>query len=225
MYQNKNFKRMKTKILTYSVLSFFILAFASCNPKKAIEDKINETIAEKVAGTMLGTDVESSNLSNAEKATAKIDVKMDGNPIGFENVKPILNIAGGGDDKAVVAINFVQETEGQQQTIQIGFSGKKDLFKVPMTANFGDSQDDKVAPMFNIMMISDAGMKIQTITKGTLKVVEFSEDKVVLEIDAEGGENNLDTHEGKNLVPVKGTIVCESPMTTYIGIKKEEIFN
>ena len=100
------------------------------------------------------------------------------------------------------------------------------LTRKPVVVNFEDTNsDEKVAPIFTIMTMSDEGMKISVVKKGTLKVVEFSDEKVVLEIDAEGGENNVDTHEGKNLVPVKGTIVCENPMMTYIGVKKGEIFN
>ncbi|WP_291721240.1 hypothetical protein [Bernardetia sp.] len=217
---------MKTQIINFFVLALFMAAFSSCNPKKAIEDKINETIAEEVTGAMLGTDVETSNISNADKATAKIDVTMDGKKLDFKDAKPIFNIANDSKDKVIVAINLVQEKDGQQHTLQLGFNGKKSMLKAPMTANFEDTNsDEKVAPLFNLMTISDAGMKISVVKKGTLKVVEFSDEKVVLEIDAEGGENNVETHEGKNLVPIKGTIVCENPMMTYIGVKKGEIFN
>ena len=217
---------MKTQIINFFVLALFMAAFSSCNPKKAIEDKINETIAEEVAGAMLGTDVESSNLSNADKATAKIDVTMDGKSLGFENTKPIFQIANDSKDKAIVAMNFMKEKDGQQHNLQLGFTGKKNMIKVPMTVNFEDTNsDEKVAPILTIMTMSDEGMKISVVKKGTLKVVEFSDEKVVLEIDAEGGENNAETHEGKNLVPIKGTIVCENPMMTYIGVKKDEIFN
>ncbi|PIY09767.1 MAG: hypothetical protein COZ18_07335 [Flexibacter sp. CG_4_10_14_3_um_filter_32_15] len=216
---------MKTQILSYFILSFCVLSFTSCNPKKALEDKINETIAEKMVGAAMGTDVETSNMSNAENASAKVDITMDGKSLDFENTKPIVNIAAGSDDEVIVAINIVQETDGKQRTLQLGISGKKDLLKIPLTANFEDATEKgKVVPIFNIMTITDNGIKMSTVKKGTFKVVEFSDEKVVFEIDAEGGENNVETHEGKNLVPVKGTIVCKNPVMTFIGVKKEEIF-
>jgi len=216
---------MKTQILSYFILSFCVLSFTSCNPKKALEDKINETIAEKMVGAAMGTDVETSNMSNAENASAKVDITMDGKSLDFENTKPIVNIAAGSDDEVIVAINIVQETDGKQRTLQLGISGKKDLLKIPLTANFEDATEKgKVVPIFNIMTITDNGIKMSTVKKGTFKVVEFSDEKVVFEIVAEGGENNVETHEGKNLVPVKGTIVCKNPVMTFIGVKKEEIF-
>jgi len=162
---------------------------------------------------------------NAENASAKVDITMDGKSLDFENTKPIVNIAAGSDDEVIVAINIVQETDGKQRTLQLGISGKKDLLKIPLTANFEDATEKgKVVPIFNIMTITDNGIKMSTVKKGTFKVVEFSDEKVVFEIDAEGGENNVETHEGKNLVPVKGTIVCKNPVMTFIGVKKEEIF-
>lgn len=216
---------MKIQIINFFVLAFFMATFSSCNPKKYVEDKINETIAEEVTGAMLGTDVETSNLSNADKATAKIDVTMNGKKIGFENAKPVFHIANDSKDKVVVAINFMQEKDGQQHNLQLGFTGKKSMMKAPMTINFEDTNsDEKVAPIFTIMTMDDTGMKMSIVKKGTLKVVEFSDEKVLLEIDAEGGENNVDTHDGKNLVPVKGTIICKNPMMTYMGVKKDEIF-
>ena len=213
---------MKTQFLTYFVLSFFILAFVSCNPKKAIEERI----AKEMAGAMLGTDVETSNLSNAENASVEIDMKMDGKDIGFEESKPVFNIAAGSDDQVIVAINFTQELEGKQHTLQLGVNGKKELLKTPLTANFEDvTGEGKVVPIFNIMTITDNGMEMSTVKKGTFKVVEFSDEKVVIEIDAEGGKNTAETHEGKNLIPIKGTIVCKNPIMTFMGVKKEEIFN
>ncbi|WP_375558714.1 hypothetical protein ACE193_13280 [Bernardetia sp. OM2101] len=217
---------MKTQILNCFFLTFFILTFAACNPKKALEDKINETIAEEIVSAGLGTDVETSNISNTENASAKVDITMDGKSLDFENAKPVFNIAAGSNDEVIVAINLVQETEGKQRTLQLGISGKKELLKQSLTANFENkTSDGKVVPIFNIMTITDNGIKMSTVKKGTFKVVEFSDEKVVLEIDAEGGENNAETHEGKNLVPVKGTIICENPVMTFMGVKKEEVFN
>ncbi len=216
---------MKTQLFPYFVLTFFILVFASCNPKKALEDKINETIAEEVAGAILGTDVETSNISNIEKSTAMIDINIDGQKIDFQKSKPIFNIVSDSKDNIILALTLVGEKNNKQYSLQFGINAQKELLKLPLVANFGDSQKDgKVAPLFNITALKDKKMGIITVVEGTMKVVEFSDEKVVFEIDAKGGKNNVETHEGKNLFPIKGKIVCKNPVMTLIGVKKEEIF-
>ncbi|AFM04054.1 hypothetical protein Fleli_1640 [Bernardetia litoralis DSM 6794] len=212
---------MKTQFVKYFILSFCILSFSSCNPKKAIEEKI----AKEMAGAMLGTDVDMSNIDESKESSVKVDMTMDGKTLDFSNPKSVFNIASGSNDEVIVAINIIQETNGKQRTLQLGVSGKKSLLKLPLTANFEDvTEDGKVAPIFNIMTISDNGMKISVAKKGTFKVIGFSDKKVVFEIDAEGGDNTAETHDGKNLVPIKGTIICENPIMTFIGVKKDEIF-
>lgn len=215
---------MKTTLLSYFILSFSIFAFSSCNPKKALEDKINETIAEKVVGTAMGTDVETSNITNADKATAQIGVTIDGNALNFEEAKPIFNIVKG-DKDITMALTISETKENAQNAIQIGIIGKPETFKLPLTAPItSDDVENQAKAQFNIVYINDKGMEMKVTKSGTLKVVSFSDEEVVFELDAMGGENNVDTHEGKNLVPIKGKIVCKNPVMTFMGLKKDEIF-
>lgn len=207
------------KLIKYSVFAFVLALFTSCG----LKERASEAIAEKAMGAMLGTEVESSNLSKAAEATAEIDLTFAGQPVAFENPTPIINVAGG--DKVTFALNIVQEEEGKQQSLQISVLGKKELFKLPMTATIGSNiPDDQAQGMVNMAAFTNDGMQMNIATKGTLTIKSYSEDQVVIEIDAEGGENNVETHEGKNLKPIKGKVICKSPVATYLGIKKEELF-
>ncbi len=215
---------MKTQFLSCFILSFFVLTFTSCNPKKALEDKINETIAEEIAGAVMGTNVETSNITNADKATAQIGVTVDGNSLNFEKAQPIFNIVKGNDGITMV-FTLTETKENAQNSIQIGIIGKPELFKSPLTAQITtEDKENELKASFNIMYLNEDGFKMVVTKSGTLKVVSFSDDEVILEIDAMGGENNVETVEGKNLKPIKGKIVCKSPLMTFIGLKKEEIF-
>lgn len=217
---------MKTNLLSCFILAFFILSFSSCNPKKAIEDKINETIAEEIVGAAMGTDIETSNLTNADKATAQIDLQVGTTTLTYKNAKPIFTIAKGNNEEVTASLSLVEEGENAQRTIQIGLLGKKELFKTPLVANITTKDEEgQVKAIFSIIDMNESGMNLIMTKSGTLKVVSFSENEVVFEIDAEGGENNAETHEGKNLKSIKGKIICKNPMATYMGLKKEEIFN
>jgi hypothetical protein len=232
---NLNNNLMKTQILNCFVLSFFILTFVSCNAKKAAEDKINETIAEEVVGTMLGTDVETSNISDAEKATGQLDLTIDGKSISEKLNQPVFQIASGGGESEDVIIASMLSTQTQDNkgnAIQFGISGNKNLLKESMVINFEDvGKEGKVAPTLQIVNTGEPtdsnplGMQITVVKTGTLKVVSFSDEEVKFEIDAMGGDNTAETHNGKNLVPIKGTIVCKNPIMTFMGVKKSEIFN
>jgi len=212
---------MKTNLLSCFILSFFILSFSSCNPKKAIEDKISETIAEKMAGTMLGTDVETSNLTNAENAKAEVDIKVDGKSITYKNAKPIFTIAKGNNEDINCSLSLVEEGDNTTRTIQIGLLGQKNLFKTPLTANINTQDEEgQVKASFSIVDFSESGMSAMMTKSGTIKVVSFSDEEVIFEIDAKGEEMN----ESKTPFSITGKIVCKNPMATYIGLKKEEIF-
>jgi hypothetical protein len=214
---------MKTNLLSCFILCFFVLTFTSCNPKKALEDKINETIAEEIAGAAMGTDVETSNITNADKATAQIGVTVDGNSLNFEKAQPIFNIVKG-NDGITMAFTLTETKENAQNSIQIGIIGKPELFKSPLTAQITtEDKENELKASFNIMYLNEDGIRMVMTKSGTLKVVSFSDDEVVLEIDAMGGET-ADVAEDKNLKPIKGKIVCKSPLMTFIGLKKEEIF-
>lgn len=216
---------MKTNFLSYFILAFCILSFPSCNSKKALEDKINETIAEKVVSTAMGTDVETSNLTNADKAIAEIDIKIDGTTLRYKNAKPIFTIAKGNNEDITCALSLVEEGDNTQRSIQIGLLGQKNLFKTPLSANITtEDKENQVKATFMVMDVSESGIQMTMATSGTVKVVSFSDTEVILEIEAQGGENSAETHEGKNLKPIKGRIVCKNPMATYMGLKKEEIF-
>ena len=73
------------------------------------------------------------------------------------------------------------------------------------------------------MYLTENGIRMVMTKSGTLKVVSFSDDEVVFEVDAMGGET-ADLTDDKNLKSVKGKIVCKSPVMTFIGVKKEDIF-
>lgn len=221
---------MKNQFYISIILSSFIFTLFSCNSEKAETESetknINETIAEETVSKVLGTDVETSNISNAKDSSVEIELTMDGKALEFDNQEPVINIAAGKDDQVIVAIRFLKEEDGKQHSMQLGLGGKKEFLKLPLTANFKDKKvEQTVVPTFSMMTMTDTGMDMSIISKGTLKVVEFSDEKVILEIDAEGGKNTVETLEGKNLVPVKGTISFKNPVMTFIGIKKEEIFN
>ncbi len=216
---------MKTHFLSYFILSFCIVSFSSCNPKKALEDKINETIAEKIVGAATGVDVETSNMTNADKATAQIDIKVDGNSISYKNIKPIFTIAKGNNEDMTFALSFVEEGDNAQRSIQIGLLGQKNLFKTPLSATITtEDKENQVKATFMIMDLSESGIQMTMATSGTVKVVSYSDTEVILEIDAQGGENIAETHEGKNLKSIKGRIVCKYPMATYMGLEKGDIF-
>ncbi len=216
---------MKTNLLSCFILSFFILSFSSCNPKKALEDKINETIAEEIVSAGLGTNVETSNLTNAEKATSEVDLKVGGTAITYKNAKPIFTIAKGNNEDITCSLSLMEEGDNIQRTIQIALLGQKDLFKTPLTGSITtEDKEGQVKALFSIVDISESGMNMTMAKSGTVKVVSFSDTEVIIEIDAEGGENTAETHEGKNLKSIKGRIVCKNPMATYMGLKKEEIF-
>jgi hypothetical protein len=213
---------MKTNLLSCFILSFFIISFSSCNPKKALEDKLNETIAEKAIGAAMGTDVETSNTTNADKAISEIDLKVDGTAITYKNAKPIFTIAKGNNEDITCSISLVEEGDNAQRTIQIGLLGQKNLFKTPLTAPITTKDEaNQVKAIFSIMNLSESGMEMKMTNSGTIKVISFSDEEVVFEIDAKGEELN----ESKTPFSIKGKIVCKNPMATYMGLKKEEIFN
>ena len=225
---------MKTQFLTYSVVSLFILTLVSCNPKKYVEDKINETIAEELAGAAMGTDVETSNLSNAENSSGQLDLTVDGKSMSNKIKQPAFQITSNGKDSKDVLIASMlaaQTEDGKGNAIQFGISGDKSALKESMVINFEDvGKEGKVAPTLQIITTGEAtdsnpmGMQITVVKTGTLKVVSFSDEEVKFEIDAMGGANTAETHDGKNLVPIKGTIVCKNPVMTFMGVKKAEIF-
>ncbi len=226
---------MKTQFLVYPVLSFFILTLVSCNPKKYVEDKINETIAEEITGAMIGTDVETSNISDTEKATGQVDLTIDGKHLNSKINQPVFQIASGGgkeSEKVVIATMLSMQTQDEKESgLQFGISGNKSQLKTSMVINFEDvGKDDKVSPTLQIITTGKAtdtnpmGMQIIVVKTGTLKVLSFSDEEVKFEIDAMGGPNTAETHEGKNLVPIKGTITCKYPVMTFMGVKKDEIF-
>jgi hypothetical protein len=70
------------------------------------------------------------------------------------------------------------------------------------------------------MNMSENGLEIKMTNSGAVKVISFSDEEVVFEVDAKGQE--LD--ENKTPFSITGKIVCKNLMATYIGLKKEEIF-
>lgn len=214
---------MKTHFLSYFILSFCIVSFSSCNPKKALEDKINETIAEKVVGAAMGTDVETSNLTNAEKASSQIGVTIDGNSLDIKNAIPAFNIVKS-NNSIIMAMTITETKDNAQNAIQISISGNPELFKMPLTSEItNEDKENQLKANFNVMYLTENGIRMVMTKSGTLKVVSFSDDEVVFEVDAMGGET-ADLTDDKNLKSVKGKIVCKSPVMTFIGVKKEDIF-
>lgn len=215
---------MKTNLLSCLILAFFIFTFSSCNPKKALEDKINETIAEEIVGAAMGTDVETSNITNADKATAQIGVTVDGNSLDITKATPVFNIVKSNND-VMMAITITETKDNAQNAIQISVSGKPELFKMPLTSEITtEDKENQLKASFNVMYLTENGVRMIMTKSGTLKVVSFSDEEVVFEIDAMGGET-ADVAEDKNLKAIKGKIVCKTPLMTFIGLKKEDLFN
>ena len=215
---------MKTNLLSCFILSFIILSFSSCNPKKALEDKVNETIAEEIAGAAMGTDVETSNMTNADKAKAEVDVKLNGTSIGFENSMPNFIITKSNDGKLSFLCTLTEKTENENlhRTLNISYHGQKTLFTLPLTATITTrDEENKIKASFFITNLSEKGIEMKNTNAGTVKLISFSDEEVVFEIDAKGEEMN----ESKTPFSLVGKIVCKNPIMTFMGLKKDEIFN
>lgn len=222
---------MNTKLLSCFTLSFFIFFLSSCNPKKAIEDKI----AKEVAGAMLGTDVDISNVDESKESSVKVDLKNGSQSINFTTKRPTFQIMKDNKGEIIIAASIGKEAENKQEkgySMLFGITGDASLMKGAKSIEFGEKEEGKLtASLITTTLGTEQEAKAGNmfgeptmIETGTLKLVEFSEEKIIFEIDAKA--KNLSMKEGENEEnSFTGTITCENPAITFIGIKKEEVFN
>ena len=108
--------------------------------------------------------------------------------------------------------------------MQIRFFGDKEFFKLPLKSNFEkDIEKGKLGAMFSVMQHTEDKLEVTAAEQGVAKITEFSDAKVVFEIEAQGSSETAEIKE-RNLVPMKGTITIMYPVIIYTDVKKEEIF-
>ena len=224
---------MKTQLVSYFILSFCVISLFACNPRKAIEEKI----AKEMAGAMLGTDIDVSNVDNSKPSSAIVNLKKGSESISFKTESAVFNVVKEKSGNLSIGTSLLKEEEDSQGgaiSIILGVTGDASLWKNSSTFNFDSQKKDKDKMAASIMInkvgseeeIKSKGMMgIQPtmVETGTMKIVKFTEEEIIFEIDAKAKDLSMKEEEVKEN-SITGTITCKNPIITFMGISKDEVF-
>ncbi len=219
---------MKTQITTYFALSFLILAFYSCNPKKAIEEKI----AKEMAGAMLGTDVDMSNTDSSKPSSAKVDLKKGSESINFDLEGVVFNVMKDNQGQLIMGTAIAQDKEDNKIMIMLGITGDASLIKGASAIEFGEKKEGKLSATLTMNKTGSEeemklkgmmGMKVTSVKSGTMELVKLTEEEIIFKINGVAEDMSMGDEEMKES-PFTGTITCKNPVITFMGMKKDEFF-
>lgn len=215
---------MKPYFLNSFIFILFAALFSSCGSGKSLEEKVNETIAEEVAEAITGQELETSNISDIDKASVELSLEFGDKKLKeLPETKPVIQIiAGNGEDEGKVTIGTSVGAGTDKKEDGVGFtlnlSGLKSELKLPTTIDLS-KKEGTLRGGVNAMYTIDKRIVAPLSKSGTLTVSSFSDEEVVFEIDAV-----LEDPASKDMIPLKGKVICKKPMMSYVGVKKEEVF-
>lgn len=209
-------------------MKFSILALIACTALftscSSASETTQEAIAEKIAGKLLGADIDVENYSTENLAanSAKINLKVDGERLfrkddGYKGAVMLF------EDN--ISIQISEEEEGQ---VIIGVSGKNLYARQPITAQLkkGQKTDDQLTGTIIISKMIDENTKVSyMLQEGEINITRLSKETVGVELSGTVftvGSAMSDTG-GQNLKEISGSVVINYPVVTGMGKKLSEV--
>ena len=203
---------MKQTIYTLSMAFLLIASLSSCDPKKALEEKLEEVVANEI---MENAGIDGENITNVQpKGTFKVN--YDGSEL--------LNT-----EDAIASTQFTSElmafavrNNNANISLMAGLSlDPTKLKNTPLSVEMVQGSNREKKDNFTFM--ATIGGQMYVMKEGTVTVENFSKEKLVMKIEGKGGLNSGDTHNGKGLKDMSVEVSCENPSYVFIGVKKEEV--
>lgn len=198
-----------------------IFALTTLNSCSSVTENAEEAIAEKLAGQLLGQDIDVENYSEENQAATvvKMNLSMDGEEVfqGVEDFQPVISA-----QKELLAIQLSNDTDGN---VMLGLQGKDLYAQKPIVgyATEGQQNDNEITCTLMLNKANSAGKTTMYMLKeGNIRVKEFSKKTVVLEINGTISELSHTTG-GEDKKKISGEITLENPIMTSMGMKLDEI--
>lgn len=208
-----------------------LLVLVGCGAAEKAEETASESIAETVLEKTTGQSIDLENITSQE---GKTEISIDFNGSSFMNktmeAAPIQVMQDG------MMVNASQEGQGGVTVQLIGkelFQGERPL---RIATNMYKQASGEPVPTFNLMASKNEGEpQMLSLYSGEVVVEQLSAAEVLIRFEGEAfvktGKNafyettaEMTKESAEGLQAVKGSIVCQRPALSFIGIEKSAVF-